>query len=379
MWDWNTYFIFGFSLVWAVFFLSEYSRKPGKWSIIVISFLPLFFLFAFRAETVGTDLPHYAIHVEDGGWFLNDSGGFPLEILSQLLYFLSHKWGGFHTFLFLSSLIEFMFLCLAAYELNKRRVGLGMTIAVMVSMVVLRSVSMIRNGIAIASALCAVAQLLDNEKSSRWKYWFYSIIALGFHNSAILMVPIFFICRPMDPSSSKYKKGLTLRIIVMVVMFALLYYIGASGFLDLFFQITGETYNERHFEANNSWGLGNLIIRLPFLIFVILSIPNMKRCGFNYMPLLMMLLFDVLVSQTKYVSQDFERLTMYTRLSVIVLWGVLYKTYAWNKQSIARVLFFIVGVYYYTYNMYVYAITGSNGQGNGLMPYQTWLDFFYSI
>lgn len=376
MWDWLTYFIFGLSLVWTVIFLREYSHKPKKWSFVVLAFLPLFFLLAFRAETVGTDLPNYAIHVEDGGWFLNNYGEFPLEILSQLLFYLSHEWGGFHTFLFLSSLIEFMFLCFASYELNKRRVGIGMTLVVMVSFVVLRSVSMVRNGIALSVALCAVAQLLDNEKKSQWKYWMFSLLALGFHNSAILMLPVYFICRPMDANNHRYKLSMTLRIMAMVVMFALLYYIGSSGFLDIFFRVTGETYNESHFEANQSWGIGNLAIRMPFLFLVVFSIPQMKKRLFNYMPLILMLIFDMLISQTKYISQDFERLTMYTGLSEVVLWGVLYNTYAWKKGCIAKILFIIVGICYYSYYMYRYAILGGDGTGNGLMPYNTWFNLF---
>ncbi len=374
MWDWRTYFVFGFSLVWAVVFLKEYSRYPGKRQFVGFALLPLFFLLAFRAETVGTDLPNYASHVEDGGWFLNNYGGFPLEALSELLYLLSHQWGGFHTFLFLSSLLEFAFLFIAIRELNKRGVGIEMSIVLMVSYVVLRSVSMVRNGIALAAALCAVAQLLDREKRSRWKYWLFSLVSLGFHNSAILMMPVFFICSPIDPNSPKYKLSMTFRITAMVVMFVLLYYIGQSGILDLFFMVTGDTYSYSHFEVNQDYGIGNIAVRMPFLLLVVLSVPKMRKSGFNYMPLLLMLLFDVLISQTKYISRDFERLTMYTKLSEVVLWGVLYNSYVGERSGLAKVLFFLVGVGYYSYYMYLYAILGAEGVGSGLMPYHTWFN-----
>lgn len=373
MWDWRTYFIFGIALVWAVLFLRQYSRKPKKWLLVIIALLPLFFLHAFRAETVGTDLPRYAIHVEEGGWFIYNNGRPPLEILSELLLYLSHKWGGFHTFLFLTSLIEYLFLCIAMIELRKRRVGLGITFAVMISFVVLRSVSMVRNGIALSIALCAVAQLFDYEKRSQWKYWIFSLLAIGFHNSAVLMVPVYFICRPMAPNNSEYKLSIMLRILGMVVMFVLLYYIGSSGILDFFFRLTGEIYGESHFEAHQGWGIGNLVVRLPFLSIVLLSVSKMRKKGFNYMPLLLMLLFDILISQMKYISQDFERLTMYTELSEVVLWGILYSSFVREKNAASKLLFILVGFGYFTYYMYQYAILGANGVGNGLMPYHTWI------
>lgn len=376
MWDWGTYFLFGSSLVWAIIFLREYSRKPKKWGLAVISLLPLFFLYAFRAETVGADLPNYERHVEEGGWFLYNFGEPPLEILSQLLFYFSHEFGGLHTFLFLSSLIEYVFLFIAMRELNKRGVNISITFMIMFSFVVLRSVSMIRNGIALSAALCAVAQLLDRKKESVWKYWMFSLIALGFHNSAILMAPVYFICSPMDPNSSKYKFSMMLRIAAMAIMFVLLYFIGSSGILDLFFRVMGETYNDSHFEARQGWGIGNLAVRIPFLLLVTLSISRIKKAGFNYMPLLLMLLFDVLISQTKYISQDFERLTMYTGLSEVVLWGVLYSSYVKKKGSIAKPFFIVVGIGYFTYYMYRYSIFGAEGAGYGLMPYHTWINLF---
>lgn len=375
MWDWRTYFIFGFFLVWAVIFLKEYSRKPKKWSFLVLAFLPLFFLHAFRAETVGTDLPNYALHVEDGGWFLNNYGQPPLEILSQFLFYLSHELGGFHTFLFLSSLLEYAFLFIAMREVNKCKVDPGMTFVIMFSYVVLRSVSMVRNGIALSVALCAVAQFFDNEKSSKWKYWIYTAIALGFHNSAILLIPIYVICRPIDKEDMHFKLRITVRVLIMIVLFGLLYSIGQSGILDLFYLVAGDAYSESHFEENASWGIGNIIVRLPLLVLFIWAIPQIKKAGIDYLPLLMLFLFDILISQTKYIAQDFERLTMYTGLSKVLVWGILYSAFGRIKGAVVKYIFVLVGVYYFTDYIYTHAILASDGAGNGLMPYHTWFSF----
>lgn len=375
MWDWQTYFIFGIALIWAVLFLRQYSCKPKMWVLVIIALLPLFFLHAFRDETVGTDLPRYAIHVEEGGWFVYNYGRPPLEIFSELLYFISHVFGGLHLYLFLSSLIEYVFLAIAIRELNKRGVDGTMTFVVIFSYMVLRSVSMVRNGMALSVALCAVVQLFDKEKKSKWKYWIFTFIALGFHNTAVLMVPIYFICRPLNRNASMYSLRMFLRIMAMVGIFIVMYIVGSSGFLGLFFRVAGDIYNDAHFEARDSWGIGNLAVRLPFLLLVLLSMRKMKKKGINYMPFLMMLLFDILISQLKYISQDLERLTMYSALSEMVLWGVLYSTYIQKRNIIGKVLFILVGIAYYSYYMYHYAILGSEGEGNGLMPYHTWFIF----
>ncbi len=376
MWDWRTYFIFGFSLLWAVVLLGEYGKKKRGWIWILMALLPLFFLQAFRAETVGTDLPRYAIHVEDGGWFVSNYGEPPLEILSQLLFYLSYELGGFHWFLFLSSLFEYIFLALAIRELRKRGVDVVIVFVLMFSYVVLRSVSMVRNGIALSATLCAFAQLFTKDKTATWKYWIYSLIALGFHNSAILNIPIYFICRPIDSSASKYQLRMALRVFAILVLGGALFYVGQSGILDLFFRVTGDMYNDTHFEQNQSWGIGNLIVRLPFLLIVIYSIPKMRKAGYEYLPFLLLLLFDIVVSQTKYISQDFERLTMYTGLSQVILWGMLSRVYIKKYGSIGKFIFIVVGIYYFTYYMHKYAILGADGAGNGLMPYHTWFSLF---
>lgn len=372
MWDWSTYFIFGLSLLWAVVLLRKYSNKKRKWGWLWVAFLPMFFLHAFRAETVGTDLPNYMRHVEEGGWFLYNNGKPLTEILSQLLFYVSHQLNSFHSFLFLSSLLEFFFLGIAVIELKKKNIESPIVIALMYSYVGLRSVSMVRNGIALSVSLCALAQLFSRDKKSTWKYWIYAIVALGFHNSAIMLVPMYFICQPLDVSSRNFKTKMSLRVIGIVMMGLILFYLGQTGFLELFFVITGDTYNNSHFEERGTWGLGNLLVRLPFLLLTLYSIPRMRRSGYNYMPFILLLLLDIVVSQTKYISQDFERLTMYTGIGELIVWGMLYRCYTLKQNTLVKLLFFLLCAAYFSYYMREYAIFGSDGEGNGLMPYNMW-------
>ena len=376
MWDWGTYFLFGFSLIWASVLLREYGKRKRVLALMVIALLPLFCLHAFRGLTVGTDIPNYMIHVEDGGWFLQNDSNPPVEFLSNLLYYASHQLGSFYWFLFLSSLIEYVLLAIAVRELYKRGID-GMVVFVLVfSYMVLRSVSMIRNGIALSATLCAYAQFLSKDNKTTWKYWIYSLIALGFHNSAIINVPIFFICRPIERTACLYKLRMVIRIIAIIILGFILFYIGQSGMLELFFRLSGDIYNMSHFEERGSWGIGNFAVRIPFLLLFLYSIPKMRKAGYDFLPFLMLLLFDIVVSQTKYISQDFERLAMYSGLGEMIAWGLLYKVYSSKHKVLTKLIFILLGIAFFSYYMYIYAILGSEGDGNGLMPYQMWLSLF---
>ena len=155
-----------------------------------------------------------------------------------------------------------------------------------------------------------------------------------------------------------------------------LFYVGQSGFMDLFFSVSGDLYNANHFEERGTWGLGNLLVRLPFLMIYVYSIPKIKKAGYDFLPFLMLLLLDIVVSQTKYISQDFERLTMYTGLGELVAWGVISRAYTKKYGVLVKLFFIVLGIAFYTYYMRHYAILGSEGVGNGLMPYQTWISLF---
>ena len=338
--------------------------------------MPLFILNAFRAETVGTDLPRYAQHVLDGGWFNYNYGGLPFEFFSESLYFICYKTGGFHLFLFLTSLLEYLFLVIAMKEFSKKNINISFLFVLMFSYVVLRSVSMVRNGIALSASLCAYSQFFSREENSTLKYWIYSFVAIGFHSSAILNIPIYFICRPNGLKEKGFGYNLSFRIISILLLGVLLFYVGQSGFLELFFRLTGDSYQDSHFEEGGSWGVGNLLSRLPFLAFVLYSIPLMKKEKVEYMPYILLLLFDIIVSQTKYISTDFERLTIYTGLSRVILWGILCKIYTIKHGALARIVFVLVGLYFFTYYMHKYAILSADGVGNGLMPYHMWISLF---
>ena len=375
MWDWPTYFLFLFLLLISYYFLYQYDVNVGKEkkNLLMVGLLPTFLLLACRAESTGFDLMRYAVHVSDAQSFDHvDFSSLLREPLFAVIEFLSNKLGGLRAFIIITSLVEYLFIYLAFRYLHKNGIHVSVIFIFLFAFVVLRSFNIVRNSVAWCCAFCAYTFLIEINKKRKLHYWLYTLMGMGIHITSVMNIPIYLTSKvPSYRNKKQLFKKVFVRIFIIVVLSFIVLYYGREYFFDMFISLTAERYNEGHFEVMDEFGLGNLLVRIPFLVFTLFSIPKLNATiGKNYIPFLIMLFLDIIISQLKYIAQDFERLAMYTGLGEVFLWGLLCMAYSKQKKPIIRSLFLIIGLAYYTYYMYRWTVMGEYEPGIGIMPYK---------
>ncbi len=375
MWDWNSYFLFLSALLVGYYFMSVYDKKPINKGLmyLILGLLPTFLILALRGREVGIDLERYEMHLYRARYLTSDS---VFSLLSEpafkLIELVSYKIGGLQAFILITSAIEYLFLFLAFRILKEKGVAVKLIYIFFYAYIVIRSFNIVRNGLTWACSLCAYAHLLGNTKEDKRKYWIYTIIGLTLHNSAIINVPIYFVCSTLNKARIK-GKDIVLFLLIILVSFLLIYF-GSSFLVDAFWDITEERYGAEHFEyREEGFGFGNILWRLPFLLLIIFSSPQLKkRFGTIFYPFFGLFIFDMVVVQLRYIAQDFERLAMYTGLGQVILWGMIAMAYKKDLGKMSTYIVFSIGLVYFTYYMYRWGVEGGAGDGIGIMPYKFW-------
>lgn len=368
-WDWPTYFLFGSALAFAFVCLRQYDLLKCNASqfYLFLGLLPCCLLFAFRHPDVGMDLVRYARSIDFARYgidyyFLNSSGNLATEPLSRVVKYVSYHLGGIQPFIIITSVIQYVFIFLFLRKLHLNGFNIAIFFLIYFSVIQLRSCSMVRNGLALSASFCAYSCMLDKEKKY---FWIYTFIALGFHNSAIINIPIYFICQPVSGGYWKVLVKVFLKLISIVAIIVFLYAMKMGFFSILISEIADAKYS--NYEMSGSWGLGNLIIRIPLLVVVFYYLKDLKdEYGENIISFFYFMIFDLIISQSRYIYSDFERLTQYSSFGEIVLVSLLYDVLKKRVQFPIFGIYFFVILLYYTYYMYRWAILGNYG----LMPFK---------
>lgn len=377
MWDWGTYFLFLFLLIVSYILLYQYDTNYKKENKLLLfwGLLPTFIIFAFRSQSTGIDLFQYELHISQ--WSsLNDIDfyNFLSEPIFAIIEFLSGSIGGINAFIFLTSGLLYGFIYLAFRSFRKAGIHVSTIFIFLFAFLILRSFNIVRNGLAWACSFYAFTFFFEDNRKSKIKYWLYTLLGLGIHNTSVMNIPIYLTSQVPSGNRKQIYRKLIIRISFIVILAFLVLFYGRHFFFDLFMSLTEERYRASHFEQRDEFGLGNLLFRLPFLVFTLYSIPKLNATlGKKYIPYMIMLFLDIIVSQLRYIAQDFERLAMFTGLGEIILWGMLCMAYSQKRNHTIRYAFLLVGLGYYTYYIYLWAVWADYGPGIGIMPYKTFL------
>jgi hypothetical protein len=331
MWDWYSYNLFLSALLLGYFFLSYYDKeKKNNNYWLILGLLPFYLLLALRGRSVGIDLERYELHV----LYARSLSSVSLtqwlsEPLFTVIEWLSNKFGGIQAFIVITSTIECVFMFLAFKTLHKFGVETKNIYLFFIAYIFIRSFNIVRNGLAWTISLCAYVNLIGDAKDNKRQFWIYSIIAFLIHNSAIINIPIYFICWPLKTKATD--KKLLIRITLLMAIAIAVFYFGRTLLIDRFFVLTEDRYDTSHFEIRNEFGLGNILYRLPFLLLILFAYPKLKkRFGNRFVPVVMLFIFDLVIVNLRYLATDFERLAYYTGLAQVILWGMIPMAYVKN-------------------------------------------------
>lgn len=365
-WHWGTYFLFIGALLLSSIFLNKLRNCKTVFirRNLFLALLPTYLLLILRGSEVGKDLRQYDWNVTK---YMNNAQ-LTISLMSEpfleLIYFVSSFCGGIRAFIFISATLEYLFIYLALYELRKREKRVDIIFLMFFGFVVIRSFSMVSNGIALACSLCAYVYLDGTDKESSKKFWIYTVIAIFFHISAIVNVLVYFCCRPIK-SKQNLRKEVLFKIMVFFAFFCGCIMLSQGYFNAIIAGIADGQY--AHFQAAGGFGLGNIIIRLPMIIVTLYTLPAIhNKCGKKVNVFVYLLILDVLVAQLKYLGQDFERFAMYTGMAVIFICSYIYKTYCNRNRGLVRIITPIALLMYITYYLYHWAVMN----GSKLMPYE---------
>lgn len=357
-WHWNSFILYLLVFLFPIFIstvsrLSISGNKKHKNVItnksIVASIILAIFLLIFRSETTGTDLIRYNysfLRLQNIDisltWLVTIiKDREPLFALLNYVIGLLTNWN-FRAFIVVMTIIPFVFVYKSLKKHRDNSIDVYIAILVYFALFYIRSYSMVGQTIALAISLYAYT-FLEEKKYS--KYWLFSLLAIGIHYTALINVLIYF--------WAKNDKLQILKRSAMLFAFIFIMIYGETVFSYLFNSM-GNMYNNMEFSPE--FGFGNLLVRLPILVMIILLRKRLIRENPKVKIYLNIYYLDIIISQLKYFNVQFERLTMYTMLPLIVIIPVLY---SYLKKKIGYgatiilvftlIVVYIISIYNFTY------------------------------
>lgn len=367
-WDWNSFFIFISVYFISILIISKIricnncainKKYRMRKTQIFIALLPALLLLAFRSENTGQDLMTYKLEYFNMqninfsvSWLLyHFSKREPIYLIIETLTGVISNWN-FQVLIVITSLFQFVFMYKVFCKQKMRDINIVVPFAFFLCFVYIRSFSMIRQAMAMSVMLYAYTFLEERKYS---KYWLYSFVAIGIHYTAFISILVYF--------WAKEDKLKIFKRISMIVIFVLTFVFGEMIFTNVF-NIFGSKYALMNFNAE--FGVGNLIVGLPPLIFLIWKRKELKKAFPSIGVYINIYYLDIIISQFKYYNVKFERLTMYTSMALLFILPVWYKVLRKKYGILINVLFFIVFISWFIYKLYYYTYISPYS----IMPYE---------
>lgn len=257
--------------------------------------------------------------------------------INKLVHDYLHE---FQFVIFITNFITncFMFNNVIYYSLRSK-VNPKYVLFIYLSMYMLVSFGMLRQ-------ICAVSIVIYSfryfPKKQYFKYVFFILLALGFHVTAIISIPLLvFVATNVR---SKDIKLLYRIIIVIAFYFASIL---SNEILSAIGVLLGRTGYSDYY-AVESIGLGNLVYRIPILVFLCIFRKTIKNSPMYVRMFSDLVLFEVLLCFTYYFIP-----MLGGRMQYFILFGyaivVPYCINEMNKKSASK---FVTGLIVYGYGLY---------------------------
>lgn len=338
----------------------RYLTDYFKFSYLALSILILFA--GLRTSSVGYDMLNYENNFQLIADRLDANNGHNFEIFFQLLNlicaFIFGKKLGFNMMLLFSAAI--IVLCVN-FATRKMSPNVPMSIYLFVTVGgYLRSFDQMRQGIAIAILMCAVASAI---KKKPFQYLMFVLCATLFHKAAIIFLPVYFF------DKIKFRYINYIAILVLAFLFSMFY----VEILKFFCALTRFDYYEKYivtkFGVQDLTLIGkfeiiaDLFILLFFLIYRYLFKKKFDKIPQNYDMFLniffMSFIFYIVSAITK-TQLLFGRLIYYFFWALIFIVPIFLNSLDRNKKT-TRILYIsclIVGMLYLILSIYMIDANG---------------------
>lgn len=209
--------LFSMLLFFAGSFLLEIKKRNNNFFtevITIIIFFELILLMGFRYD-VGIDYLTYE------SWFYDEHNGNKFEwIYNSLNYLVYISTGEFAVFTLLIAIITnyFIYKGLKAWNLNNYYLILA--IFIYVSSIYFDFANMMRQGVAVSIFFYASNFIVKRDYK---KYFFLVFLAMGFHFSSIILIPLYFIRRT------------SFNLLIYISLIIVCYYLAYTKFAQIIF------------------------------------------------------------------------------------------------------------------------------------------------
>lgn len=323
----------------------EKSKTIKKSSLfLILSFIPVFILVAFRDKTVGVDTINYTqtfLRIANGNILMSDKSwlGTGYVLLCQIIGFFSKN-----SYVFYNSVIAFFtlfFFFKGMWKDNEKPT---------ISLFLLFSTCLYYQTFNQARQMLAIAIVFYNYKNiinNNFKHFIiYCLLATAIHSSAIVMLPFYFL------SKLKINKKNIFSYLLIAVVLIFFYQFFENFILNTSY---GTIYSKTgYFQANNS-SIINLAFRLLLLIvcYIFVYFTDKKFSDERTMKLFNLCVWCVLLQLITIRIYIFGRITTYFFMSFIILIPHIYNQI--NEKHIKRLfylgmvsLFLVYHVLYYS-------------------------------
>ncbi|ADQ13551.1 hypothetical protein Halsa_0055 [Halanaerobium hydrogeniformans] len=316
-----TYILY-YSLAVIPVFLDSKSQKYNYNKILLfISYLFLWFFAAFRYD-VGSDYFSYIRMYNKIGsrgisWALSSVRTEPLyAIFNWIIYNVFEN----HNLVFVLSSTILLSLIFSVIIKNKNKLSVGLSLFLFVTTFYLSMFTFIRLSISAGIIFYSYEYLVNRNPV---KYFFLIILAIGFHFTAIVMLPVYFI---VDKR---------LKFFVLKFLFVLIFVAAALMLFTFFVDIIGGFlgYEYAHRVGNIRGGINQLILFSPIFIFIFifrkrLILYNSKNIIYTQI----FWLGSILMLFTLWLG-ILDRMAVYFQFSIILLIPQIFKVMN-NKEKI---------------------------------------------
>ena len=333
-----------FSIISVTSILIELSlriknKKPKELFVVFALSIPSFFS-AIRYG-IGTDYFSYV------NIFNNVGAGIPVrtEFGFSVIAFIVNKLGGNeHIFFFVISFIMF-WMVYRALLYYKGTINIGLGIFIFTLFYYQMSFNLVRMTLAVALALYSYRYILEKKII---KYLLIIFIAISIHNSALVIIPFYFLYNWFA-----YKKKVYRLLAYVATVFAIFNYDIILKFVIN--NILKESYYMRYLSHGyeSSFGIGVLVVNLPFILPGLIYYRSLDKRDYRFKFNFFLLITGFILKFLSYIGADFiNRVSHLFFVSIIVVIPMYYSLLKKKRETyfigIAIVLYAVVYWFYFT-------------------------------